>query len=86
MTRKFDPKVMQFRTGVTFPEGDNGSTMCYVTEVEVPLTGEIKSIAFDGQRWFVQRKKNGWFKYVDEIHVPQEVKDRIAAFQRAAKS
>ncbi len=86
MVRKVDLSITKTRVGVTFPEGDNGSTMCYVTEVEVPLTGEIKSIAFDGYRWFVQRKKNGWFKYVDEIHVPQEVKDRIAAFQRAAKS
>lgn len=81
-TRRLNTAVVKTRIGYKDADG-NGSTTCYVTEFINAIT-QVRSIATDGVRWFVQGgDRRQPFTIVGESDVPQEVKDRIAAFRAA---
>lgn len=78
-SRRIDLSIKKTRVGIETNEG-KGSTTCYLTEFHNAIM-QVRSIAFDGVRWFVQGgDRRAYFKQVGDGEVPQEVKDRINNF------
>lgn len=75
--RMADYTVRKLRVGYKDQDG-TGSCQMWVSDFHNALH-QVRSIAFDGRRWFVQGgRRDASFEPVGESEVPQEVKDRFA--------
>jgi hypothetical protein len=72
---KADYKIRKLRIGYTDRDG-HGSIMCYVSDFHNAIL-QVRKIAFDGRRWFVQADSKSRFKEVGESEVSSEVKQRF---------
>jgi len=88
--RKLDSTVRKthiiYRDDVTVGRAQRNSTMCWVADF-VNAINQVRTIAFDGQRWFSQgQDRRQPFQQVSESEVPIEPKYRIAAHCRYENS
>jgi hypothetical protein len=74
---KADYTIRQMRIGYTDHNNQHGSIMCHVSDFHNALM-QVKKIAFDGVRWFIQPKSNSQFIQISESEIPQEVKQRFS--------
>lgn len=75
--RVADLKVRKLR--VIYKDQDGtGSCQMWVSDFHNAIM-QVRSIAFDGRRWYVQGRRTAPFTPIGEGEVPQEVRDRFAA-------
>ena len=73
--RTADLKIV--RTRIIYKDrGERGSTQAYLSDFHNAMN-QVRSIACDGVRWFVQDGRRNPFTIIGESEVPDEVKKRF---------